>query len=654
MRRALLAIVLLLALAVPVQAATFYVDCASSGGDGTTQALSGATAAFATIAAMQAKAGGYAADDQILLKRGCVWRETLTVPSSGAADHPITFGAYGTGAAPELNGSDIVTGFSNTPYVPAFTTAITAYSDSALLRNVRNVIPASAGSLDGTSISVTFRASHSAWTITGASIGPMAANALFDAAPTRLTFGGNNGVTVPADGVVTSDPIDFVWDHTARYGVHWYGDLHAPQSNAFVGYHLVGGGDQTLTLDLAGAVENFLFGVKSVNVQVAQAANVYGAVVDTKPLQVIVDGARGTEKATKAELASNNDWFWEANVLYLYSTDDPASKVVEAQRRTYGIRITAKSYVTLTDLYISKAAYGVSISASSYITLTDVESGWHAHVAAYLSHGGPTSYITMTGGSVHDTGPSTEGHGVLLGSLGDGSNHVTVQGVESYNNYRTGICADATSTGQPTTDYVVQRNHIHGNGGNGVSWAGKGHTISIRYNLIHDNGGWGVHDNSGDLVGPTVAEIYNNTVYGNTLGGVGHTTATFTVKNNILVGNGDGATGWYEISSSAAAVLTSDYNAIYHAGNVFQKGGTAYNFAGWQGEGYDAHSLAVDPTLVNAAAGQFLLAPGSPCIDAGADVGLTSDYTGRTVPQGTAPDIGAYEFKRSGSSLIVR
>jgi hypothetical protein len=43
-------------------------------------------------------------------------------------------------------------------------------------------------------------------------------------------------------------------------------------------------------------------------------------------------------------------------------------------------------------------------------------------------------------------------------------------------------------------------------------------------------------------------------------------------------------------------------------------------------------------------ASDYRLLSSSPAINAGVDVGLTSDYRGMTVPQGSAPDIGAYEF----------
>jgi hypothetical protein len=85
--------------------ATYYVDTASTGGNGTTQATSGANAAFATVAAVNA--GSFSPGDSILFKKGCVWREQLTVPSSGSSGNPITFGAYGSGADPIISASDL-------------------------------------------------------------------------------------------------------------------------------------------------------------------------------------------------------------------------------------------------------------------------------------------------------------------------------------------------------------------------------------------------------------------------------------------------------------------------------------------------------------------------------------------------------------------
>jgi hypothetical protein len=51
-----------------------------------------------------------------------------------------------------------------------------------------------------------------------------------------------------------------------------------------------------------------------------------------------------------------------------------------------------------------------------------------------------------------------------------------------------------------------------------------------------------------------------------------------------------------------------------------------------------------NPLFVNVAVGNLALLIGSPAIDAGLDLGYTKDFNGAPVPQGLAPDMGAYEF----------
>ncbi len=58
---------------------------------------------FTTIA--QVNAHTFVADDQILFRRGDIWRETLLLGQSGTDEHPIVVGAYGTGDLPKIYGS---------------------------------------------------------------------------------------------------------------------------------------------------------------------------------------------------------------------------------------------------------------------------------------------------------------------------------------------------------------------------------------------------------------------------------------------------------------------------------------------------------------------------------------------------------------------
>jgi hypothetical protein len=58
-------------------------------------------------------------------------------------------------------------------------------------------------------------------------------------------------------------------------------------------------------------------------------------------------------------------------------------------------------------------------------------------------------------------------------------------------------------------------------------------------------------------------------------------------------------------------------------------------------------NIQASPEFIDAADQDYHLAPSSPCIDAGIDVGLTRDVDGRPIPVGSAPDIGLYEWQGS-------
>ena len=75
--------------------------------------------------------------DSILFQSTCTWREQLTVPSSGSAGSPITFGAYGTGAAPIISGADLFTtwtpAFGSVYYAPYSTAPNQVFEDGVRL-----------------------------------------------------------------------------------------------------------------------------------------------------------------------------------------------------------------------------------------------------------------------------------------------------------------------------------------------------------------------------------------------------------------------------------------------------------------------------------------------------------------------------------------
>ncbi|MCE5236881.1 hypothetical protein LLH23_00130 [bacterium] len=103
-------------------------------------------------------------------------------------------------------------------------------------------------------------------------------------------------------------------------------------------------------------------------------------------------------------------------------------------------------------------------------------------------------------------------------------------------------------------------------------------------------------------------------------------------------------------SAEAVAALQMDHNLWRQRDGVMisicGRSYTQADFGKYQAElSKEPHSLTGDPRLVAPEQGDYRLAPGSPCLNAGMDVGLTGDFAGTAVPQGAAPDLGAYEAR---------
>jgi hypothetical protein len=88
--------------------AVYYVD-ATGGDDGNTGLAT--DNAWQTISKVNGDT--FSAGDSILFAKDNTWREKLTVPSSGSAGNPITFGAYGSGEKPVITGADLKTSWTS-------------------------------------------------------------------------------------------------------------------------------------------------------------------------------------------------------------------------------------------------------------------------------------------------------------------------------------------------------------------------------------------------------------------------------------------------------------------------------------------------------------------------------------------------------------
>jgi len=63
--------------------------------------------------------------------------------------------------------------------------------------------------------------------------------------------------------------------------------------------------------------------------------------------------------------------------------------------------------------------------------------------------------------------------------------------------------------------------------------------------------------------------------------------------------------------------------------------------------------IKADPLFVDVDGGDYHLQAGSPAIDAGTDLGYTSDYDDEPMPNGAAPDMGAFEHGISGTPILA-
>jgi len=150
--------------------------------------------------------------------------------------------------------------------------------------------------------------------------------------------------------------------------------------------------------------------------------------------------------------------------------------------------------------------------------------------------------------------------------------------------------------------------------------------------------------------------VFYNTYYGIIAERGGFSGA---VENNIGWNDG-GVTPYYRLNLTSTPIsgqtTVIDHNIWSNPSGLpfvryYNGTGTATyaTLAAWQATGFDAHSSVSDPLWANAAGNDFHLQVGSPAIDTGVDVGLTTDYYGDPIPQGPAPDLGVSEYQYAGS-----
>ena len=643
----------------------YYVNTAAdAGGDGTTQELTGEHCAFKTIA--QVNAASPAAGSSILFNKGNEWREQLTVPTSGSDGSPITFGAYGEGADPIINGADIIETWTEVAdWVTTWTGATQSSNTSgATTRGKRQILANANLSQNGIAVRVTIQANGVAQTdIDGASIGQRdgTSDDYISDGFTRITFDtGNNYCNIAAGEDKVSDEIDItgwpggIFDSTKDHLMHlqWNDAYQYPYENsAGLQYSDENAGDNTMVQAPGmGGPYTYTTGLKLVEVYQV-ITNVWQAACTTEPNQVFFDGTKGTAVASAALCNGVGKWFWEANVLYVYYEEDPDGAVsIEASVRDRCVDINSNDYITLDGLHFK---YG----NSSQVLVTGTAFIMDDCVSEYADNSGVSfwgAYTTITSGTIKNSTFNNNGeNGIFVGYSSNGPNNIIIENNDIHDNGTTasldhGIYLDYT------TSSIVRYNKIYDNSvGNGLQLQDASDNNEVYCNLIYGNGMSGIWLGTGD--GADDNTIYNNTIYGNGNGHggiqIGATSSGNLIKNNIIHQVDATYAMCVEFADETSAqAQTLDYNCYYYPGaetpgDVVYIAGitTYYSLAEWQAYtgSPDAHSFNSDPLMIDPANGDFHLNPHSPCVNAGTSVSLTEDYEGLKIRH--APDIGAYE-----------
>lgn len=408
-------------------------------------------------------------------------------------------------------------------------------------------------------------------------------------------------------------------------------------------------------------------------------ANCWRAPLAPMPNQVFFDGSRGTQQNALSNLDKPLEWAWSGGTLYVCAGGAPdavyPSSGIEASvrpsTRSQGLLyIKDQEYVVVQDIAVM-GSYGFGIYIKPWahnVTIRNCEVGHSLDGGLVVPTvgGAGASQITVEDCLIHHNnggfkegapGVATYHEGLTMENV-DG---FVIRRTRVYDNYmegvnfkrgaRNGVIEDCDLYSndlinlyvEGASDIVIRYNRIYDCTYNaGIEFGLETNAYHNDRIRIHNNLFWG---NSGAVsfwAAPVVAQtrnitIDNNTFYDNEFGVRWKSSATGNfggvnfIRNNLFWPQ---HARWAAIRDQTAGQQALARTTV--AFNAFQKS-TTTDVTG------ERPILLAGANLADPISHDFHLRPDSICIDSGMDVGLTRDYDGNAVPQGRAPDIGAYE-----------
>jgi parallel beta-helix repeat protein len=323
-------------------------------------------------------------------------------------------------------------------------------------------------------------------------------------------------------------------------------------------------------------------------------------------------------------------------------TDWALDRLEVANSPHHGIDLRITNRITVRNCYVHHSApsatgTGIFLAFSSYPTIENNESAFNTEHGIY--HSNSADHPTIRGNRSH---------------------HNAGGGIHMNGDYSSKCPCGTTVRDGIISFALVERNVLYENGlpkgGSAINADGVDDSV-FRNNLLYDNHAFGISLFSTDgSHGSSRNKVYNNTIVQALDGrwclnipkskGSGGSPVGNVVKNNIFYTE-RADKGAIDVYSTAAGVLTSDYNAVVDRFST--NGGTSVTstLAQWRAFGYDTHSFVSTAAalFVNPAADDYGLAFGSPAIDTGVNLSpdVVADIGGTPRPQRLAYDIGCYE-----------
>ncbi|MFA5104310.1 MAG: fibronectin type III domain-containing protein [Candidatus Margulisiibacteriota bacterium] len=415
------------------------------------------------------------------------------------------------------------------------------------------------------------------------------------------------------------------------------------------------------------------------------SGNIWKAFLNTDPGSVWFinndDSIVWGRKNTTSVLTREADWYWDPTdpgMLYVYSASNPtiSYKSIEAAAREFGV---LRIWGTDVD-YINIIGLEIKHTNDQGIQFRQAETGQSS-----------SDQWIVDNNTIHHLGRQAADKSMGIDFTGTGH--------KISNNLVYELIGNGINSPYSAYNCVLDHNAIYNCRHHGIDIKTIGSDNSVRFNKVYiDNMSsnvtdvWGYNAN-GIVIGvqgyPSSANIDNTRVYGNIVYNIpsfgimieplarntqlfnnvvyncgdanyyiDSSTEVTVVKNNIGFNSGGTVSVPSNLIISVPGSKTNkiiDYNDWFCSvpGNVFAQIEPDWtNYSNWNtyksATGFDIHSINSNPSLESIPSDMRLRST-SPCINAGTIEGFSLpsqwlDYAGTAVPQGSRPDIGAYEY----------